>query len=298
MHTDIRSGDWVDRYLPDALRPYARLARLDRPIGTWLLLLPCWWGLALASEGLPDARLLALFVIGALVMRGAGCVINDMWDRHLDKLVERTRIRPLASGALSFAQAAVFLFLLLAIGLLVLLQLSPATIWLGLLSVPLFVLYPLAKRVTWWPQFVLGLTFNWGALLGFLEGRGQIGLTALLLYAGGVFWTLAYDTIYATQDRADDEKSGIKSLALHLGDKVRFWIAGFFDAAMILLFVAGWRMGLGWGFYALMALAYGHALWQLLGWRQDDPASALERFRSNRDFGLIVFVALVAGKFI
>ena len=263
-HTDIATGDWIDRFLPPVLRPYARLMRLDRPIGTWLLLLPCWWGLALASDGLPSARLLVLFAVGALVMRGAGCVINDMWDRDLDSLVGRTRTRPLASGALTLGQAGWFLALLLGIGFVVLLQFSVPTLWLGLASVPLFVLYPLAKRITWWPQLMLGFTFNWGALMGFMEVRGEIGLNALLLYGAGIFWTLAYDTIYATQDKDDDAAVGIKSTALRLGDASRLWIAGFFDMTMILILIAGWRYGLGWGFYALMALAYGHALWQLL----------------------------------
>lgn len=296
VHTDILAGDWIDRFLPPALRPYARLMRLDRPIGTWLLLLPCWWGAALAAQDWPQARLLVLFAIGALIMRGAGCVINDMWDHDIDGRVERTATRPLASGALTLGQAGLFLALLLLLGLLVLLQLSAQTIWLGLLSVPLFVLYPLAKRYTFWPQFVLGLTFNWGALLAFLEVRGEIGLNALLLYAAGVFWTLAYDTVYAVQDRADDAAVGVKSTALRFGEKVRLWVAGFFDAMMILLLIVGWRMELGVGFYLGMALAYGHALWQLLGWHVESPSSALLRFRSNRDLGLIVFVSILAGK--
>jgi 4-hydroxybenzoate polyprenyltransferase len=191
--------------------------------------------------------------------------------------------------------ALVFTAALLLTGLVILLQFNFLTICVGLLSVPLFMLYPLAKRVMWWPQLVLGLTFNWGALLGWSAVRGELGLPALLLYVAGVFWTLAYDTIYAHQDKEDDARIGVKSLALWLGDKSLFWIAGFFDAFFFLTLLAGWFAGVGTGFYVTLCAALLHALWQLMSWRIEDPASSLAKFRSNRDFGLIVLAAILAG---
>ncbi len=295
-HSDIIAGDWVDRFVPSALRGYVRLMRLDRPIGTWLLLLPCWWGACLASPSGPSPRLLVLFAVGALVMRGAGCVINDLWDRRLDQQVERTRTRPLASGAVTVPQAFALLALLLSVGLSVALQLSGLALVVALASTPLFVLYPLAKRVTFWPQFVLGLAFNWGVWVAFAEGGSVFHPAAAALFAAGVFWTLAYDTIYAVQDKADDARVGMKSTALLFGIRVRMAVAAFFDLTMILLLVAGWLSDMGVLFYVLMALAYAHACWQVLGWHVDEPPSALRRFRSNRDFGLLVFAAMLAGR--
>ncbi len=231
FHTDIAKGDWVDRFLPSKARPYARLMRLDRPIGTWLLLWPCWWSVALAGiEGWREIGFMILFAVGAIIMRGAGCVVNDLYDRDIDVKVERTLTRPLASGEISKEGAISLLILLLCAGLAVLLQFNQLPRWIGASSLVLVFTYPLAKRVTWWPQFVLGLTFNWGALLGWTAVRGEIGGPALLLYAAGVFWTLGYDTIYAHQDKKDDVLIGIKSLALYLGDRSRFWIGAFYMA--------------------------------------------------------------------
>ena len=295
-HTDILSGDWIDRFLPVRFRPFARLMRLDRPIGSWLLLLPCWWSLALASEEGISLWFMFLFVVGAVVMRGAGCAINDMWDRELDKTVERTKTRPIASGALALQSALIFTAFLLLIGFILLLQFNTLTIWLGVSSLILVVLYPLAKRVTWFPQFVLGLAFNWGALLGWAAVRGELALPAFLLYVAGIFWTLAYDTIYAHQDTSGDRLFGVKSLALRLGDKSQLWIAGFFDLCFLSLILAGWFAGLHVGFYVGLCVAFLHALWQLLSWHQKEPSSSLEKFRSNRDFGLIILAAILMGK--
>lgn len=295
MHTDIHTNDWVDRLLPELARPYARLMRLDRPIGTWLLLWPCLWGLAMAAQGWPDWRIVLLFAVGALVMRGAGCVINDLYDRHLDAQVERTASRPLASGALSVTQALVFLGGLLLIGLSILLQFNRFTQGLGLLSMAVVIVYPLAKRVTWWPQLVLGLAFNWGALMGWTAVYGSLAPAPFLLYASGIFWTLGYDTIYAHQDKRDDALIGIKSLALRLGDESRAWLAGFYSFSLILLTMAGYETGLGLGFYLVLPLAIVHATYQLVTWRMDDPANCLQRFRWNRDYGLIVFIAILCG---
>ncbi len=298
MHTDIPADDWVERQLSPWLRPYARLMRLDRPIGTWLLLLPCWWGVVLARGSLADIWYLMLFALGAVVMRGAGSVINDIYDRDIDRKVERTRSRPLASGDIKLWQALILLALLLLIGLGVLLLFNRFTIGLGIASLLLVFTYPLAKRVTWWPQLVLGLAFNLGALMGWTAIHGGIGIPAFLLYVGGVFWTLAYDTIYAHQDKRDDALIGVKSLALKLGERSRPWIALFYAAALVLIALAGLTAGLGKSFLVLLGIAAAHAVWMLTVWNPDDPANCLKRFRANRDFGLIVLLAIMIGKFL
>jgi 4-hydroxybenzoate polyprenyltransferase len=296
LHTDIKSGDWIDRLLPRGVRPYARLMRLDRPIGTWLLFLPCCWSVALASPHGMSLYYLFLFGVGSLLMRGAGCAINDMWDVELDRRVERTQKRPLAAGDVSLRQALLFVAVLCALSLVILLQFNALTIGIGLASMMLVVSYPLAKRVTWWPQFVLGLTFNWGALLGWSAVRETIELPALLLYVAGVFWTLAYDTIYAHQDKVDDARVGVKSLALYLGERSKLWIAGFFDLCFLCLIAAGWLSGLSFWFYVGIGMGYAHAIWQLLTWLEDNPQSSLDKFKSNRDFGLIIMAAILMGK--
>lgn len=295
--SDILHGGLVGR-LPLALRPYAVLARLDRPAGWWLLYLPGVWGITLAGDPWPDARLLALFLAGAIVMRAAGCVINDFWDRDIDRLVERTRGRPLASGAVSPMQALWFLAGLLGIGLLILLQLNRAAVALGAVSLVPVVLYPLMKRITWWPQFFLGLTFNWGAPLGFLAASGALHPSAGVLYLAGICWTLGYDTIYALQDIFDDEVIGVKSTARLFGrEAARGWIAGFYAATIGLLAVSAWLAGLSWLFLAALCLPAAHFAWQVVCL---DPANALDcarKFRSNRDAGLLVGAALLLGHF-
>ncbi|MDD3181696.1 MAG: 4-hydroxybenzoate octaprenyltransferase [Alphaproteobacteria bacterium] len=296
-HSDIRSGDWIDVRLPKGLRPYARLMRLDRPIGTWLLLWPCLWGLALSSDGIPDLWACFLFALGAVIMRGAGCVINDIYDRDLDGRVARTQTRPLVSGQVTLQRALLFTFLLFMLGFIILLQFNRFTFWLGVASLPLVALYPLAKRVTWWPQFVLGLAFNWGALMGWSAVSQSLAFPALFLYLGGVFWTLGYDTIYAHQDKEDDRIVGIKSLALHLGKHSRAGIAFFYTLFLVLIAVAASLVGVGFVFYLIFPAALVHMVWQLASWKMDDPANCLTRFRSNRDVGFIVFVALLCGRF-
>lgn len=294
--SDIPTGNWVDHHVPEPARPYFRLARFDRPIGTWLLLLPCWWGTALASDGIPDAWLFCLFGIGALVMRGAGCTVNDIADREFDRKVARTADRPLASGAISLLRAFLFLGLLLAVGLTVLLQMNPYTIVMGVLALPLVVTYPFMKRITYWPQSWLGLTFNWGALMGWAAVRGELAAPAVALYIAGIFWTLGYDTIYAHQDKADDLLVGVKSTALKLGEATRPWLFGFFAMAILLLGVAGYSAGLAWPFYAGLAAAAAHAAWQAGTVGIDDPKDCLRKFKSNRDFGLLVLAGIVAGQ--
>lgn len=294
--SDIRAGDWVDRFLPEVARPYARLARLDRPIGTWLLLLPCWWGTALASAGgAPRWDLFALFALGAIAMRGAGCVVNDMWDRDIDRKVARTATRPLASGAIGMPGALAFLGLLLLIGLAVLLQFNRPAIVTGVAVMGVVVLYPLAKRVTFWPQFVLGIAFNWGALVGWAAVQGRIETPALLLYAAGILWTLAYDTIYAHQDKRDDAEIGVKSTALLFGRHTRPALAAFFAGTILLLAIAGIAVSAAWPYYAALAAAALQFVWQVATLDPDDPKDCLAKFKSNRDSGLaIVLACLIA----
>ncbi|WP_207461937.1 4-hydroxybenzoate octaprenyltransferase [Azospirillum sp. SYSU D00513] len=294
-YTDIHSGDWIDRFVPAAARPYLRLARLDRPIGTWLLLFPCWWSIALAGGLPPDLWLMALFGLGAVVMRGAGCTVNDILDRKFDAMVERTRSRPIPSGQVSVRQALAFLLFQLLVGLAILLQLNLASVALGALSLVLVFTYPLMKRITWWPQAFLGLTFNWGALLGWTAVRGDLGWPALALYVTGIAWTLGYDTIYAHQDKEDDARIGVKSTALRLGAASRAWVGGFYALTAAGLAVTGWLTGLGAWFYAGLALAALQLAWQTADWKPDDQADCLRKFKSNRLFGWILLGAVLAG---
>jgi len=298
--SDIREGDWVDRLLPAGWRPYARLARLDRPIGTWLLYLPCLWGLALGwqatgAEAGEMLRLVVLFGIGAVVMRGAGCTVNDLLDRDLDRRVARTATRPIASGAISPRRALVFLAAQLAVGLAVLLQLDPFAWVLGVAVLALVFTYPLAKRVTDWPQAVLGLTFNWGALLGYAAVTGSLATPAAIAYAAGFFWTLGYDTVYAHQDKEDDAVVGVRSSALALGERTGPALVAFYAVTVALLAAAAWAAGLGaWAYAGLVALA-AHFAWQIRTVDIDDPKRCLTIFRSNRDAGLIVALAFALG---
>jgi 4-hydroxybenzoate polyprenyltransferase len=284
---------WADRLLPQSIRPYARLARLERPIGWWLLLLPGWWAISLAQlgkgGGLPDLRLLALFLIGAVIMRAAGCTFNDIVDRDFDARVMRTSRRPIASGQVSVGAAFIFLAALLGGGLIILLQLNAVSIALGALSLALVAIYPFMKRFTYWPQLFLGLAFNWGALLGFAAVSGRIGAAAISLYAGGVFWTLAYDTIYAHQDKEDDALIGVKSTALKLGRETRPWVAAFFLLALAFVDLAGILAGASIIFHLAMVAAALHAAWQMSRLNIDDPENCLRLFRSNRELGLIIF---------
>lgn len=293
--TDIRDG-WIDRLAPPASRPYLRLARLDRPIGTWLLLFPCWWSLALAAEGWPDLWLMALFAAGAVVMRGAGCVVNDILDRDIDAQVERTRARPIPSGQVTVRQALAFLLALLLVGLVILLTLNVASVALGVASLVLVFTYPLMKRITWWPQAFLGLTFNWGALMGWTAVRGELDWPALALYGAGIVWTLGYDTIYAHQDKEDDARIGVKSTALRLGDQSKIWIYAFYTLTFGGLSVAGSLAGVGSWFHPILMVAVMHLAWQVATWIPDDPADCLAKFRSNRWFGWLVLAAIVAGR--
>ena len=295
--SDIPKGGWIDRWSPGPFRPYLRLMRLDRPIGTWLLLLPCWWGQALATPGWPDPALLLLFAIGALVMRGAGCTFNDIVDRDIDRRVARTADRPVASGQIAVPAAIAFMVAQALIGLAVLLSLNRTAVLWGVASLSLVAVYPFMKRVTWWPQFVLGLAFNWGALVGYVAMTGAMAPPALLLYAAGIAWTLGYDTIYAHQDKADDALVGVKSSARLLGQRTRPFLYAVYAVAVALLAASGAAAGLGWGFYAGLAVAAAHLFWQACTVDIDDPQDCLAKFRANRDTGLIVLAAIVLGHF-
>jgi 4-hydroxybenzoate polyprenyltransferase len=289
---------WVDCYPPAALRPYLKLWRLDKPIGAWLLLWPCWWSIALAAPpgGWPNARLLMLFGLGAFIMRGAGCVLNDIVDRDFDAQVTRTASRPLPSGAISVGRAWAFMAVLLVAGLIILLQLNRAAIILGAASLPIVVVYPFMKRITHWPQAVLGLAFNWGVLLGWTAVTGSLAWPAGAMYAAGIAWTLGYDTIYAHQDRVDDAPVGVKSSALKLGERTRPWLYVFFGAALALLALAGALAGIAWPFYLGLAAAAAQAAWQAATLNIDSPADCLTKFRANNLFGAIVFAAIIAGR--
>ncbi len=288
---------WTERHLPERLLPYARLMRLERPIGWQLLVLPGLWSIALAGlHGAPATTLLwlaALFTIGAVIMRGAGCVYNDIVDRDIDAKVERTRNRPIPAGQVGLLSAWRFLVLLLIAGLGILLLLNPPARLFGAASLLLVAIYPFMKRVTWWPQLFLGLAFNWAALLGWIAVRGRLELPAVLLYLGGVFWTLAYDTIYAHQDRADDLIAGVKSTALKLGAATPRWVAGFFAAALALFAMAGLAAGAGAFWHLGLLAAATHAFWQVRTLDIDDARRCLKLFRANRDFGLIILAGAV-----
>jgi 4-hydroxybenzoate polyprenyltransferase len=294
--SDMPVGGLIDRLVPAPLRPYLRLARLDRPIGTWLLLLPGWWSLALAAPGWPDWRLMALFAVGSVVMRGAGCTLNDIADRHFDAKVARTATRPIPAGQVSVRQALLFMAGLSLAGLAVLVQFNAFAVAVGALSLALVAVYPFMKRITHWPQAVLGLTFNWGALLGWAAATGGLAAPAFVLYAGGLFWTLGYDTIYAHQDKEDDALIGVKSTALLFGAATGRWLAGFYALATLAFVAAGWLAGLAWPFYLGLAAVAAHFVWQVAGLAVDDARDCLARFKANRDLGLVLLAAIIAGR--
>jgi 4-hydroxybenzoate polyprenyltransferase len=294
-HTDIVTHGWVAR-LPRAWLPYILLARLDRPIGTWLLFLPGLWGVLLAGPPPSEAaRLIALFGIGSLVMRAAGCVVNDLWDRDIDRRVARTAGRPLASGALRPRHALVFLAVLLAAGLAILLQLNRLAQALGVASLLLVALYPLAKRVTWWPQLAMGFTFGFGAPLGYAAGAGRLDVAWALLYGAAILWDLGFDTIYAHQDREDDALLGIGSSALVLGRRTRPFLAACYAGMLLLVGLAGWVRGLDMWFYPTLALPAALLVRQVAALDIDDPANCLRQFRANREAGLAVGLAVLLG---
>jgi 4-hydroxybenzoate polyprenyltransferase len=292
------TGNWVDTLAPPWSRPYLRLARLDRPIGSWLLLMPCWWSAALAAGVTRDISRLplvvALFLVGAFAMRGAGCTWNDITDRDLDAKVERTRSRPIPAGQVSVRQAFVFLAVQALIGLLVLLQFNRFAVATGIASLVIVAVYPFMKRITWWPQVVLGLAFSWGALMGFAVILGRIDAAALLLYAGSIAWVIGYDTIYAHQDADDDALIGVKSTARLFGAHTHQALIIFYALAVVLIGLAMWLAGAGLPAWIGLAAFAAHLAWQIGRLKIGDPALCLRIFRSNRDAGLMLLIGLLA----
>ena len=300
--SDIAEDGWVKDWLPKPVRPYALLMRLDRPIGTWLLLLPCWWSLGLGWQLnqqkitlLELGYLYFLFTVGAILMRGAGCTINDLWDRKLDQLVARTANRPIASGVISVTNAILFLLLLLTLSLTILLQLNETCWLLGFLVLLLVFSYPTFKRFTYWPQFVLGLTFNWGALMGWVSITGTIDTPSLILYLAGIFWTLGYDTIYAHQDKEDDALIGVKSSALALENLTKPFIYIVYTVTIFGIFLIGWISKFSIPFYLVCLIALCQLIWQIRALDLDSPNDCLKKFKSNRLFGFLITFAIFLG---
>ncbi|QOZ31512.1 4-hydroxybenzoate octaprenyltransferase [Bradyrhizobium sp. CCBAU 53421] len=291
------TGNWVDTHAPVWSRPYLRLARYDRPIGSWLLLMPCWWSAALAAGVAHDVRSLPLvvllFLIGAFVMRGAGCTWNDITDRDLDAKVERTRSRPIPAGQVSVTQAVVFMVLQALIGLAVLLQFNRFAVMTGIASLVIVAIYPFMKRITWWPQVVLGLAFSYGALMGFAVTLERIDPAAIALYAGSIAWVIAYDTIYAHQDAEDDALIGVKSTARLFGARTHLALMIFYGLAVLLIGVAFALAGARWPAWIGLAAFALHLAWQVRRLDTSDPALCLRIFKSNRDAGFILFASLI-----
>jgi 4-hydroxybenzoate polyprenyltransferase len=291
------TGNWVDTLAPRWSRPYLRLSRFDRPIGSWLLLLPCWWSAALAAGVAHSTRqlpvIIVLFFVGAFVMRGAGCTWNDITDRDLDALVERTRSRPIPAGQVSMPQAAIFLVVQALIGLAVLVQFNRFAVVTGIASLLIVAVYPFMKRITWWPQIVLGLAFSWGALMGFAVTLGRIDAAAVLLYAGSIAWVIGYDTIYAHQDAEDDALIGIKSTALLFAARTPQALLVFYALAVVLIGAALVLAGSHFAAWIGLAAFAVHLVWQVRRLDISDPALCLRVFKSNRDAGLLLFAGLL-----
>jgi 4-hydroxybenzoate polyprenyltransferase len=303
---DAPSRHWVYRALPRAVWPYAQLARWDRPIGIWLLMWPCWWSAALAAVAyarpgdslaslLPSPYLLLLFLAGATAMRGAGCTFNDIVDARIDAEVERTRSRPLPSGQVSRRQAWIFLVAQALVGLAVLLQFGDFAIMVGLCSLAVVAIYPFMKRITDWPQLVLGLAFSWGALMGWAQEFDDLDGPAIMLFLGSVCWVIGYDTIYAHQDREDDALVGVRSTARLFGENTKSWLAGLYGAALIFMAVAFAACQAPMPALAGLAAAGAHMARQIIRLDIDDPAQCLRLFRSNGEIGWMIFLGLIGG---
>ena len=295
---DAVRGHWADTILPMWLRPYSRLARWERPIGWWLLLWPCWWSAALAADHAgrpwPNPWHLALFLIGAVAMRGAGCTWNDLVDVDIDEKVARTRSRPIPSGQVTKTQARIFLVLQALVGLVVLVQFDRFTVLVGLASLLVVAIYPFMKRVTDWPQFFLGLAFSWGAFVGWTAALGRLDVAPFVLYVACILWTIGYDTIYAHQDKEDDAIVGVRSTARFFGANTKAWLVGLYGATVALLGLALVLAGAGvFAWIGLMAFA-AHLVWQILRLDIDDPDVCLMLFRANRWTGWIFFAGLMA----
>ncbi|MCK5658585.1 MAG: 4-hydroxybenzoate octaprenyltransferase [Alphaproteobacteria bacterium] len=297
MPSDINPARMIFRKVPASWHPYIKLSRIDRPIGIWLLLFPCWWSIVLAGGGITNLspemwENMALFAAGAFLMRAVGCIINDLWDRHLDANVERTKTRPLASGEISVSQALRFLAVLLFLSLMILIMLPSLTIILGAFSLFLVVIYPKMKKLTWWPQLFLGFVFNWGILMGWSAMTGKLSWECLLLYTGGIFWTLGYDTIYAHQDKKDDALVGIKSTARLFGKKSRIYVSVFYGLSLFFLMTAKYAVSGSFLTPMLIALPAMQVVWQIRTWDINNPKSCLRIFKSNQIYGWLTLLML------
>src|ERR1700733_2903849 len=295
------TGNWVDTWAPAWSRPYLRLARLARRIGSWLLLLPCWWSSALAAiaaQSTPSVVQIALFFVGAFAMRGAGCTYNDIVDRDLDASVERTRSRPIPSGQVSVFSAGFFLVAQALIGFAVLLSFNGFTIGLGIGSLVIVAAYPFMKRITYWPQIVLGLAFSWGALMGWAAAFGALGIAPLLLYAGSIAWVVGYEPIFAHQDREDDALIGLNSIALLFGERTKPMLSLFYGLAVLLIGAAGYSAGAGVVFAVGLLAFASHLAWQVVRLDTNDPDRCLALFKSDRDAGLILFAGMLLDAFV
>ncbi|HLS21862.1 MAG TPA: 4-hydroxybenzoate octaprenyltransferase [Paenalcaligenes sp.] len=293
--SDMRHDDWVQRYLPPSWGPYARLCRLDRPVGTWLTLLPCLAALVQAAEGWPTLGRVLVFSLGALLMRGIGCSFNDIFDRDFDHQVERTRFRPLTSGQLSLKNALIFTFAQLLVAGLLLFAINPYSRWLALGLLPFVVIYPLCKRFTHWPQAVLGIAFNWGMLMAWSDTQNTVPLAAIAMWLGAVAWQIGYDAIYGYIDMEDDLRLGLKSAPILFADKGKQWIGGFYVATILLWVWAGYALDLSAGYFVFMAMIAVHFTWQILRFDPQRPEFGLGLFRANMTVGVLLVIAALAG---
>lgn len=293
--SDMRPDDWVERWLPRSWGPYARLCRLDRPVGTWLTLLPCLAALVQAADGWPTLFRLFIFSLGALLMRGIGCCFNDIFDRDIDSKVERTRFRPLTSGQLTLKNALWFVLAQLVVCALLLFALNEYSRWLAVVLMPIIIVYPLCKRFTYWPQVVLGIGFNWGMLMAWSDTQNAVPLAAVAMWLGAVLWQVGYDSIYAYVDVRDDTQLGLHSTALRFADKGKTWISGFYIATMVLWLWAGVAMDMAWPYYVVMAAIAAHFIWQMRVFDVARPERNFMLFRANMAVGVLLLVAALAG---
>lgn len=293
--SDMNANDWVAKWLPNSWGPYARICRLDRPVGTWLTLLPCLAALVQAADGIPTLFRLFIFSLGALLMRGVGCTFNDIFDRNFDSKVERTRHRPLTSGQITLTKALVFVFAQLVVCALLLFAINPYSRWLAVALVPIVIVYPLCKRFTYWPQIVLGIGFNWGMLMAWSDTQNTVPLAAIAMWWGAVLWQVGYDSVYAYVDMRDDISLGLKSTALRFKDNGKLWISGFYLVTVSLWVYAGIGMGLSWPYFLGMALIGIHFIWQMKVFNIKRPDHNFMLFRSNMTVGVILVIATLGG---
>lgn len=293
--SDMDTNDWVAKWLPQSWGPYARLCRLDRPVGTWLTLLPCLAALVQAADGIPTLFRLFIFSLGALLMRGVGCTFNDIFDRDFDNKVERTRYRPLTSGQITLNKALVFVFAQLLVCAILLFAINSYSRWLAVALVPIVIIYPLCKRFTYWPQIVLGIGFNWGMLMAWSDTQNTVPLAAIAMWWGAVLWQVGYDSVYAYVDMRDDISLGLKSTALRFKDNGKIWISGFYAATVALWTYAGIGMSLSWPYFVGMALIAIHFIWQMKVFNIKRPDHNFMLFRSNMTVGVMLVIAALVG---